>query len=131
MSERSESSYDMFISQARANRAWVEGYLPMSLTKSAPSCAKDLLQPPFCPRLGACGERSVGYTSRSTSIRTPRSSCCAITCRAGVGHCASGGFRTRMRVVRLGGFCRLSPVLQEGFATTATRCPRGCTNRCI
>lgn len=61
MSERSESSYDMFISQARANRAWVEGYLPMSLTKSAPSCAKDLLQPPFCPRLGACGERSVGY----------------------------------------------------------------------
>lgn len=49
MSERSESSYDMFISQARLARAWVEGYLPMSLTKSAPSCAKDLLQPPFCP----------------------------------------------------------------------------------
>jgi hypothetical protein len=43
---------------------------------------------------------------------SPRSSCCAIMCRPGIGHCASGGLRIRIRVVRLGSSCRLSLVLQ-------------------
>jgi hypothetical protein len=51
-----------------------------------------------------------GYTSRYICIRIPRSSCCGTTCRPVVSDYASGGFRIRMRVVRLERFCRLCPV---------------------
>ena len=42
----------------------------------------------------------------------------------------ASGFTTGIRFVSTRVFCCLRPVLQEGFATTATRYQSGCTSRC-